>query len=233
MGEVFLHGVVSPGAHHSGDAPPHERLPYRGLLALISATQDNLAELDPEALAQVALTHHAVLRSYCDTGPVLPMRFGAVFSSAEAVRRHVEPVADRLVAALKSQQDQREYSVRLIVTGDPGPGSAPVQTGRDFLNRSKAQRDLRRSLGENRIALARVIAEEVHQLASYTDPVAPRADRVLDLAASVPTTEITALGDLVHRFGPQAEALGLALRVSGPWPAYGFTLREPELSHGA
>lgn len=233
MEEVFLHGVVLPSATCASDAPLHDRMACGGLSALVSAAPLGLTDFSPDALAQVALAHHAVLQAYCQSGPVLPMKFGTVFSSAEAVKRHLEPEADGLVTALQSLCDQREYNLRLIVTGDPAQGEISVRTGREFLSRGKTQRDLRRTLGENRMALSQTVAQEVLGFASRAEPSTPRADRLLDMFVTLPATAVSSLAALLERFGPRAETLGLALSATGPWPAYGFTLTKSEADHGA
>lgn len=233
MNGLLLHGVVLPSATSSATAPLHDRLACGGLIALVSTAPPGLAQLGPDALADVALAHHAVLQAYCEAGPVLPMKFGTVFSSADAVKRHLAPEADGLLTALQSLFDQREYNLRLIVTGDPTQDEEPVLTGRAFLSRSKVQRDLRRNLGENRLALSQTVAQEVLAFASRAEPGTVRAERILDLFVTLPTAAVSSLVAVLERFGPRAEALGLALSVTGPWPAYGFTLPTSEVDHGA
>ena len=180
---------------------------------------------EAEILAALALTHNQILTAWSARGPVLPLRFGTVFSDEDVARGHLAPQRPRLHAALQALGDAQEYVLRLRILGAPVPVAPPVEaTGRAFLARGRAQRDQRRDLAEQRMALARrLLAEAVPHARQVGAAAAPRPDRLLDVALLVDPASTAALAVLVSRHRPEATALGLEIGLTGPWPAYGFT----------
>lgn len=216
---LFLHGIAAPGP--APEAPPHHVFAMGSFLALASQAPEETET--PEAMAEIALRHNEILVAWCHRGPVLPLRFGTVFSSAPALQTHLAQEAQRLDAALQALGDAQEYVLRLRVAGDPVLPVEPLDSGRAFLARGRQARDLRRDLGDKRLALARLLLEEAAPLARQTgQAAAPRADRILDAALLMDRDRAEALPSLARRHAPEARALGLDLTLTGPWPAYGF-----------
>ena len=231
--EVLLHGLVSSGTLRVSDSPRHDLLPCDGVAALITAAPPGIRAFGAEAMADLALRHHAVLQAYCVYGTVLPMRFGAAFSSTEAVQQHVAQTSEQMQSAIRTLDNLKEYTIRLTVTGDPVQPQRAVLSGRDFLARGRDQRDLRHKISERRATLSRNLADALHQIAAQLEPAsASRPDRVFDVAVLLRRDATSALATLAKRIGPEARVLGLDLRVTGPWPAYSFKLPEPEMCHG-
>ena len=170
---------------------------------------------EAEILAALALTHNQILTAWSARGPVLPLRFGTVFSDEDVARGHLAPQGPRLHAALQALGNAQEYVLRLRILGAPVPVAPPVEaTGRAFLARGRAQR----------MALARrLLAEAVPHARQVGAAAAPRPDRLLDVALLVDPASTAALAGLVSRHRPEATALGLEIGLTGPWPAYGFT----------
>jgi len=234
MADVLLHGLVLSNTAIPIDSPPHDLVVCAGITALISAAPLGVRDLEPEALAELALGHHAILQAYCETVAVLPLRFGSVFSSVDTVRHHIRKSVDQITIALHKLEDMKEYTLRLTVMGDPTPPSGPALTGRDFLARGRDLRKLRHTIADGRAALSRDLTAALHRLAVQIEPAAAaRPDRVMDLAALLPAGAVASLATIAQRFGPQAQALGLDLRITGPWPAYSFKMPEPEVCNGA
>lgn len=222
---LFLHGIAAPGP--APEAPAHHIFALGGFMALASPAPE--ASDAPEVLTEIALRHNEILAAWCRQGPVLPLRFGTVFSGAEALQAHLATEAGRLSRALAALGDAQEYVLRLRVAGDPVLPEAPAETGRAFLARGRVVRDLRRDLGDRRMALARQLLAEAQPLARQTtQAAAPRADRLLDAALLVDRACAPALPEVAARHRAQARDLGLDLTLTGPWPAYGFT---PEAAH--
>ena len=224
---LFLHGVAAPGP--TPGAPPHAVFAMGDFAALASPAPPQVDT--PEAMAEIALRHNEILAAWCRIGPVLPLRFGTVFSGAEALQTHLSTEATRLSQALAALGDAQEYVLRLRVAGDPVLPEAPADTGRAFLARGRAARDLRRDLGDRRMALARNLLTEASPLArQVSQAAAARADRLLDAALLVDRPQAASLSRLAEAHRDAALALGLDLTLTGPWPAYGFN---PEGTHVA
>lgn len=217
---LFLHGVAAPGP--APEAPAHHIFAMGGFMALASPAPDTTDT--PEAMAEIALRHNDILAAWCRIGPVLPLRFGTVFSGPESLHTHLAAEGKRLSQALRALGDAQEYVLRLRVAGDPVLPEEPTDSGRAFLARGRAARDLRRDLGDRRMALARQLLSEVAPLARQTSQAAaPRADRLLDAALLIDRPKAADLPDVTARHREAARALGLDLTLTGPWPAYGFT----------
>lgn len=217
---LFLHGLAEGAAPQH--APPHDPVATGGLWALTSpAPQSDTAE----ALADLALRHNDILSAWAARGPVLPLRFGTVFSGPAALQDHLAREWPRLTRALQALGDSQEFVLRLRVLGDPvlAPEPSPA-TGRAFLARGRAARDLRRDLADRRLSLARELLSAATSLARQVTPAAaPRADRILDAAVLLPRPKGPELAVLAAQHRAAATALGLDLALTGPWPAYGFT----------
>jgi len=219
----LLHGLVPSATPRSNSAPEHDLIYCARFLALVSPAPPNLDNLPPTALADLALTHNALLVAYCTRSTVLPMRFGAAFSSTENLRRHLDQSAPRHVAALQTLARLDEYILRLQIIGDPPAPTLPVGSGRDFLARGRSLRDQRLSLTERRRALARTALADLEPISHQTEAAGtPRSERLLDIAILLNKTRRDLLATLAARVAEQAPALGLELIVTGPWPAYSF-----------
>lgn len=236
MAEVILHGLVMATNDRSPPetSPSHTRLDCGRVMALVSTAPDGIRSLDPDGVATLALRHHAILQAYCDSGAVLPMRFGSVFSSTDALRLHIAPRADQMKIALEYLDTMQEYTLRLAFADHPLPVPQPARTGREFLARGRDLRDLRHGLAERRRVLADDLSNAVRLIATRVEPAGtPRPDRALDLVMLVKADAVEHLPALAARFCVQARALGLDLALTGPWPAYSYRLPEPEVCDGA
>jgi len=221
---VFLHGLVPPDTHPQ-KAPDHRLIDCGQFSALISPVPDDVAALPPEQLAQLAIHHNAVLVAYCTTSSVLPLRFGAAFSTAEAARTHLQSQSQFHLRALTAVAGLREYTLRLTVTDDPVLPERRPTTGRDFLTRGRDLRDRRKMLADGRIKLVRDLREGLRPICHHVESAGtPKPDRLVDLALLIDGDQVPALTRLVAEVAPQAGPMGLDLRFTGPWPAYSFNL---------
>lgn len=226
---LFLHGVAAPGP--APEAPAHHVFAMGGFTALASLAPE--ASDSPEEMAAIALRHNEILLAWSRVGPVLPLRFGTVFSGPGALQSHLAADCVRLERALAALGDAQEYVLRLKIQGDPvllAPSpEANAAPGRAFLARGRQTRDLRRDLGDQRMALARLLLTEAAPFARQVAQAgAVRADRLLDAALLVDRAQAPALAELAQRHAEAARLLGLELGLSGPWPAYGYS---PEVGH--
>ncbi|MBV9631409.1 MAG: GvpL/GvpF family gas vesicle protein, partial [Xanthobacteraceae bacterium] len=69
---------------------------------------------DPERIKHMVLDHHRVLRTVANDCTVLPLRFGAVFSSDERVAAMLGAQRERLCAALERIDGAREWGIQLF-----------------------------------------------------------------------------------------------------------------------
>ena len=113
---VYVYGIVggdveiAPGTAGVGDPPGEVRaVRYRDLMALVSDV-----DLDrPLGRAEDMFTHEELLDTSAAAVAVLPLRFGAVLASDDAVAEEVlGPHYDEFAAALRQLEGQAEFVVR-------------------------------------------------------------------------------------------------------------------------
>lgn len=209
--------------------------------------QDNLQ--DPAWLVPRALQHEEVIEALMAQGPILPVRFGCLFSSVqglagflkehgEIIRQFLQDMVAKEEWALKVYLDLKRASVWLAAA-DPelaerqrrlpaSPGAryfqekrlqAEVQQKTRHWGREAAQQ-LERALGFEHAAVRSLPLRGPEEL---------KGDMILHQAVLLPRAAVAdfhaRLAELEARHAEQ----GLVLESSGPWPAYNFcpALGEP------
>jgi hypothetical protein len=241
---VYVYGVTpkaqyTPISTHGVEDAEIETVEHDGLVALASRLQNGkLAARDVRA-------HWRVLEQAFESAAVLPVRFGTVMESEEAVRvRLLEANAEQLSGLLeqmaglvqlnlKGRYDE-EHLLREIIAGTPS-----VAHMRERMNDPKT-----RFTQADQLALGQLVEREV---ARYQDQdaegalqkleplaVAARAEQVshpnaFNLAFLVERVHVDGFSDAVHglreRFGDRIE-----LRYVGPVPPFSFA--EADLNLG-
>lgn len=219
-----------------GAAPAHSRLQLADRVALICPCDLGPPESSPapDLLEQAALRQHAILQAYAAQTTVMPVRFGAVFSSETAVCRFLQdPVRAAQHGALLARLDGcLEFGLVLTALAEV-PAAPPVpaaSSGRAFLARRADARTQRQKLTEDRQAMMHNLAEALgaHGTAQVRNSLRP--GRLLDLSLLVPRAHAAALATNVGEAEVTARALGLELHLNGPWPPYSFSTL-PEITH--
>ncbi|PJF08886.1 GvpL/GvpF family gas vesicle protein [Pseudorhodobacter sp. MZDSW-24AT] len=233
MPEILLHGFVLPECPCPTDAPPHERVSSRAITALSTVAPADFATYGADDMAVAVLAHHALLQAYCLKGPVLPARFGSLFSSRTALATHLEDLATGITQALHALSCVEEFTLRLSVAAEVDQPRPQIESGREYLARGREHRAGRAALTVRRAALQREISAALlpRALQVETSPTS-RPDRLLDVAILLRKADVPDLHSMVQRFGPAAEELHLELSFSGPWPAYSYRPSIAELCDG-
>lgn len=234
MSAVLLHGVAPQGTPQPPQAPTHARWAAGGLLALTSRPPEALFD-DPDGSVTIeaGLAHDRLLSAYARIGPVMPIRFGTLFSGPDAVRERVATDAAALARGLSRLGRAREYGISVVgaAAGEAPPRPArPSGSGRGFLHDRAAARRARRAEAE---AVGAFLADVEARLGRHAAEIRHTGrtgrGRMADLAALVPPEREPAFLRLAETLAPEATRHGLALRLGGPWPAYSFCA---EASHG-
>jgi hypothetical protein len=238
---VYVYGIlpgdieVEPGAAGVGDPPGEVRaVRYRDLTALVSDV-----DLDrPLGRAEDLFTHEELLDSSAAEVALLPLRFGAVLASDDAVAEELlGPHYDEFSAALRQLDGHAEYVVRgryveHAVVGEvleENPEAARL--GRQISGGDPVvTRDQRIRLGEivaaaveaRREADTRVLGDAVagQVTASVVRPPTHELDAVY-AAFLVETGKAEALRQTVERLAGEWQDR-IDLRLTGPLAAYDF-----------
>jgi len=183
---------------------------------------------DPAWIAARAQGHHETVAALAACGPVLPLAFGALFSSPEPLGAWLAAREERLVAALAEVSACTEVSARLeedaqghaawLDAHDPGlralrERAAGAGAGTAFL----LGRTRERKLAAARAARHEAVAGElVTRLRQYARALPG------EMTALVRQADVPALCADLARIAADLAGTGLALRVVGPWPAYAY-----------
>ncbi|HET6192801.1 MAG TPA: GvpL/GvpF family gas vesicle protein [Trebonia sp.] len=238
---VYVYGIlpgdvdVEPGATGVGNPPGEVRLVrHRDLAALVSDIDPGQPLGRPEDL----VAHEELLDASAADVPVLPLRFGAVVASDDAVAEELlGPHHDEFSAALQQLEGHAEYVVkgryvedavlRQVLAEDPQAAQLAGQI-RDA--DPDATRELRIQLGEivsNAIAVrreddTRTLGDAVTGLAaaSLVRPPTHELDAVYT-ALLVESSAVPDLEQAVQRLASDWDGV-IELRLIGPMAAYDF-----------
>lgn len=202
---------------------------------------------DPQWLAEKACRHEAVVEALMASGPVLPMRFGTVFRSLEAVRRMLREYMPRFQHALEFVRGKEEWGVKgvadlgalraAVLRGDPAlvalsSEASTKRAGEAFFLRRKMEEGASAKAQDREEWLAREAVETIQRAVVELVEHPPllqetkRGERiVLNLACLVRGGEVEAFLTAVERWNRGHAEEGVRLIASGPWPPYHFVPR--------
>lgn len=200
---------------------------------------------------QRLLAHARLLDSAAATTPVLPVQFGTVLPSPDAVELDLlAPHHDAFVAALGALTGRAQFTVRAryepeailreVLDGDPairrqhqqlgGSAGGPDPAGRVRLGELVAQ-----AIVARREADTRVLTDALGPVASLITVQAPEPVDGYRIATVAFLVELARQAEFEHRAGQLAGRwrLRARLRLLGPMAAYHFADRLMQLPGGA
>ena len=211
------------------------------------------AELHMRDLAWVApraLQHEAVVEDVMRHSPVLPVRFGTLFSSqqrlAEFLDKHgavisefLERVADQEEWSVRGSLDRRQAGRALTAASLAAHEAqiAALPPGRRYFAeqriRAEAEKELNLWLEETRWQVTRNLMEQASDYCECPEvphePPESGIETVLNWAFLLPKSATAAFQAQIDQLNTQHAPRGLVFRLSGPWPPYRFV---PPLSMG-
>jgi hypothetical protein len=238
---TYVYGMVpadvelNSGVHGVGDPPGEIRLVRSGDLAALVSEVDITRPLGtPEDLQ----AHEEILDSVVTEAPVLPLRFGAVLTSEDAVAKELlEANHDEFTAALRQLEGCAEYVVRgryaerVILDEVLSGNSAAAQLRDQIRGRDpNATRGPRIQLGElvNKAITAKREADTRLLLSAMTDhcvaSVVRAATSELDavyVAFLVEAGQLGEVEDVLTDLGDRWQER-VQLNVTGPMAPYDF-----------
>ena len=194
-------------------------------------------------VAPRALRHEDVVLSAMEQGPVLPVRFGTVFSSIEAaaeplrqrqdvLKKFFQDTIDKKEWTLKGYVDQpqaraRMTAARLAAEKEQLAGLSPGK--RYFLEqkiKGAVDKDVAAWLKEKERDILRVAREAsvgFSECRLQSQDVTGRDEEMFFHGALlVPDGSVAALEGMMDEWNKRHEAQGLQIELSGPWPPYHF-----------
>ena len=205
---------------------------------------------EPSWVIQRAINHERIVEEAMETSPVLPVRFGSVFSSVRALAEYLERGHDTISEFLSYVADKEEWAVTgrvnirhvegWLLASDPAlqelKGSIPKSPGARYIYQKRLDLLL---AAKRKVWCSAVAGEALEELKTCA------ADsHALGLPASEASTEgrMTMfrgaflvprehLGEFRRRVGDVVEkhrAEDLSLETTGAWPPYNFC---PSIEH--
>lgn len=193
----------------------------------VEARMQDLAWLGPRACR-----HEAVVAQMMEQTPVLPARFGALFTSRDSVRRFIDHHRAAIAAFFERLGNRREWAVKGQYDSSSEPASAALPaSGTEYLLAKRGEAEARQALGRRLREACREAAWELRQRAS--DFHERRVWNVQQDGSVVLNWAFLLGPDQEPQFREQLDDLnlrrrreGLVFLLSGPWPPYSFV---PEL----
>jgi len=232
---------------------PVTALELKGVAAVVSrvsvaefaggSAESNLT--DPAWVVPRACQHERVIEEVMRYSPVLPVRFGTVFSSRRALETLLADRCDEIAEFLDSVADKEEWAVKgfvdlgraeaLLLTTDPilreRCRRLPESPGARYLQ----EKQLRAEAERQAERWSRTLAEQVKvELASHSLDMCPMrlqsrsvsgrdAEMVLNCAFLLVRSGVAHFRVCVERMGSVYAEQGLTLELSGPWPPHNFS----------
>jgi hypothetical protein len=192
-----------------------------------------------------ALAHEQVIEKHLARGPVLPVRFGAIFSSEAALLEFMRPRLGEISQFLDRMRELEEWSLKgylhseaaeqWVALSDPAlaerrqrlpaaPGARYFQEKRLQAEIQERARQLGRTLAESLAADLTAPAVEVRPLGSRPPDDSGR-EMILHAALLLPRVSVGAFRDYAERVQAAHRDRGLTLEITGPWPPFNFCPR--------
>lgn len=205
---------------------------------LAESRMQNLSWVGPRACRHQEVIDHVMRHS-----PVLPARFGTIFSSPEslerlvrmhhdAISRFLDQVADKEEWAVKGLMDRAKAKEELlpVILAREGGALASLSPGVRYFQeqriRAGAEKELNLWLKEicKRVAndLSRFAADFYERKVLSREATGMDEDMVLNWAFLVPRSATTDFRKRIGRANTDHAQQGLVFELSGPWPPYSF-----------
>jgi hypothetical protein len=202
------------------------------------AKMEDLAWIGPRALR-----HEEVVLSAMEQGPVLPVRFGTVFSSIEAAAEPLRQRQDVLMKFFRETIDKKEWTLKGYVDRPQArvrmtaarPAAekeqlAGLSPGKRYFLEQKIKgavdQDVSawlKEMGRDILIVAKKMSVGFSECRLQSQDVTGRDEEMFFHGALlVPDGSLVALEGMADEWNKRHEAQWLSVELSGPWPPYHF-----------
>ncbi len=224
-------GIAAPDVTSVGKTTPPFVVEQAGLAAVLSGDAEERYRVSRKNL----LAHNGVIEAVLERAPTLPVRFGTLAPSAEAVKTLLVERSDELKGSLDALRGRAEYAVRVrwqdeqAVLSDIGESDPEVVRYRDALaQRGQADYQARIALGQRvEQALEARSAFVATQLLALSQQHAERVEEhetssdIVNLSLLMPPERYDDfMGDLEAFDNDHGEHL--RIKITGPLPPFSF-----------
>jgi hypothetical protein len=226
----------------------HSLLDIVAVLSTVSLEEfcSPAAEQKMQDLAWVgprACRHEEIVEQVMRRSPVLPARFGTLFSSLEKLETLIKEHHDAISEFLARIADKEEWAVKGFLDR-PRAGNEIVSKalaeqkatpssltpGIRYFQEQRIRADVEKQLNSWLRKTCSEVAGELSRHASdfcegrliSIGETTAGADKILNWAFLVPRGTVTDFRAQIDRANTEHERHGLAFELSGPWPPYSF-----------
>ena len=246
----FAHRNSLPAIGNLGldGQPPISQWAFKDVVAVFSKVAletwaGPAAEANLQDLAWVgprACRHEETVERVMRHSPVLPARFGTIFSSLENLGRLLAHHYDAISEFLDYMADKEEWAVKGLIdkaqaeaqllAADARLSSLPVSPGGRYLQERRIRAEVSRKLRSWARTAGEAIAEELQDhtldfcvLKTLSQDVSGRdKDMAFNWAFLLQQGTRETFRACVEQMSAAHSAQGLALELTGPWPPYNF-----------
>ncbi len=201
-------------------------------------------ECDTEWLIPRACRHEAVIEEVMARSPVLPVRFGALFSTPAALQAVMARQAPQIDRFLAYAAEKQEWAVKGFLSAKTAEAwlletepsfvarrqALPVSPGKRYFQEKQLHAAAARAVKQWAQGVAKEILDALKGVAAESRSLKPqsaqlsgRADEMaLNLAFLLPRQRIEEFRLQVESFADRYGERGLSLECTGPWPPFSF-----------
>jgi Gas vesicle synthesis protein GvpL/GvpF len=192
----------------------------------LSGGLQNLDWVGPRAIA-----HERVIESFLSARALLPMPLFTLFTSDDRAVQHVQSDGTRIRRLLKRVEGRVEWGLRLTFDEKAARAKVsnrPVTSGTEFLARKRDVLSINRTRLKEAKGTADRVYKSISRLATAAqrrtslERAAPGSRLLLDAAFLVPAGKSGAFRSAVRQQTRDLRTAGIAMSLTGPWPAYNF-----------
>jgi hypothetical protein len=193
----------------------------------------DLAWLSPRACQ-----HEQIIERAMQESPVLPARFGTIFSSLAQLNEYAQRHGPAIAQFLDRVAGQEEWAVKgcLVQSASMNaqqphrPELASLPPGRRYLQEQRMRAEAAKSSRSGLKEICREIENSLREIAAgfsrrrVVDKSGMGEDMevILNWAFLVAGRSLPAFRKEIHRANQEHAAIGLAFSLTGPWPPYSF-----------
>ena len=209
--------------------------------------QEDLRWITRKALAHETVVEEALGKSVTGSAPVIPVKFGVIFNTAERLAKTLSQQSKAIQIAFDRIRGKQEWSVKLSLKDSQNFKNHVTQQSDQLREKSQTlatlptglayfmeqefnealERECSRRLdaeGLRTFEQLKPLAAEAAQVKLLDSKLTGRSERmVLNSACLVAADRLSAFWDAVGKLRSDLEPQGFLLEQSGPWPAYHFT----------
>lgn len=195
-----------------------------------------------------ACHHEAVIEGVMRHSPVLPARFGTLFSSLESLKKLLTKHYDTISEFLGRVADKEEWAVKGLLDRDKAreklfstilaahEGDLSSSPGTHYFQEQRIRAEVEKELSTwLKVVLTRIASDIARHASDFSErrPLSQEVtgkdmDMVLNWAFLVPRNAMAGFRAEIDRANSDQARQGLVFELSGPWPPYSFcpSLRE-------